>query len=416
MSITLLCSDGEHIVVQHDWIDRWELLSNIRDEMGVDSNIVVPYTSVQLQSWITMNKHITMIEDMTELCSVGRSMCSKDTFLVKLDDGYISPPIDMCRFFLPKETNLLMRVDRKDKVEIRVKHYETVGREVRRIGLSWPYILNPLKSNRLHKNLEVSQDIMFKDWFLLIAPPQLIESVLNEQHLNLFVGIIHDAYISSTEEERNDVILPWYTIDWEALISGCVKYRRTPKWESDAKSRFQLLNRVIISTEYDENMIGFYTVLAGGKSDRKLPSLPYHISKLAVDQRPFELLNLIYSGYSFEKDNIESLGLDRIIGVHDEFYVSELNELLRDLNHKAIKECQRTNCSPVEYAYTLGLYFGTTALAVFRDVVKRYIINVPSSDFGGLCRERCQKFISTCDKYLLTHQNELPTKIPGYNL
>ena len=108
--------------------------------------------------------------------------------------------------------------------------------------------------------------------------------------------------------------------------------------------------------------------------------------------------------------------MERIIGIRDEIYVSDLNGLLIDLNNKAIKECQRTSCSPVEYAYTLGLYYGTAALTVFRDVVARYIINVPSSDFGGLCRERCQKFISTCDKYLLTHQNELPTKIPGYNL
>ena len=103
---------------------------------------------------------------------------------------------------------------------------------------------------------------------------------------------------------------------------------------------------------------------------------------------------------------VEYLGLELVLGekgIRRSDYGTE--NMLGWLNWVVLSQCEDT--SPVTYANTLGLYYGTTALTTFRNLFDRLQYKLSLDK-----RRRCTQFVEASDSYLLTHVDELPTMIP----
>ena len=405
MSINLLCNDQQSYTVPSEWIDRWELLSNIRDEIGIEQVVVVPYSREQLEPWVQFNYHTSLIEVKCQLIT-DRTIISERDAYISVNDGYSQPSTELYRFFLPSSFSLLMKVNTTQSVENRIEEYEKIGRELRKRGIPWSYMLDLKETCSFHQNLCVSSDLaIYPDKYGEYKSNLTREELLNIDHLNLFMGIAHDAYLSFPCKK----VLVWHCIDWEALKVVCIKYSRTPK------EIYLILNTVprvkiaAVSLEYNKHFVGLCDVLTGGKYEGMLPySSFYNIQVLREESRPLELINLIYSGYTFKSTYcIESHGLNAVLRKPTIVVDRIFEDTLAWMNYIVLKECSDKIGDQVD---TLGEYFGTAAMMNYKKMFEHHIAVWKGT---GVCvQDRCEAFIVEVDKWLIKHPNQLPTKIP----
>ena len=438
MSIILSCNDRNAVIVHAEWVDRWELLSSIRDEMRTDY-IQVLYSKDELTPWIMLNVAMSYAEEMEASIKekrtpnmdnvVGMSGSMKLSCMygigtrkdcVLFPHWYEEPSVELYRFFLPSTANLLMKVDRNETVENRMEEYEKIGREIRKRGVPWFYANEQDLTYSFHNNLCVTEDLaIYSNLYPYYNSELTREELLEVQHLNLFMGIAHDAYLCSPDSTHNGKKLVWHHIDWEALHSGCVKYRRTPdKAYKVQKDTFngQVSSVTRLSQAYDENLLGLYTVLSGGKYTGILPNPSYTSDVLREEERPLELINIIYSGYTFTgsaaKHAVEELGFGSILGFNSRHSDGHFGSTFGWMNYIVLKRCSSKNV--VDQVNVLGEHFGTAAISNFKDIFESFLtVSYQYANAGA--RFQTLDFIEAAENYLTEHSNEMPTKIPIFN-
>ena len=425
-SIVLNCNDQLSYVVPSAWIDRWELLSGIRDEMGIDSKIEVPYKRAELEPWIKLNVAMSLIGEMEGAIQEKRwtnfNQIGDLTEIAQLDDRmtvdmepdhvmfpwkFEQPSLELYRFFLPSIPSLLMKIDRKEGVEKRMKEYESLGKEIRTRGVRWFYALHLGEEQTFHQNLCVSSDVMIDVKSRRDYHPDATEKLLDMKCLNLFMGIAHNAYLSTPFKFKKTLI--WDCIDWEALCTGCREYGCTP--HEDASRVYQTK----VFTGCDQRLIGLYTVLSGQKYQGILPYHPaYNSASLRREHKSLTLINTIYSGYKFASIYvgaadyyIEMLGLNAILKKDSTILDKNISTTFGWMNHIVLKRLGSEDV--VEQVKALGEHFGTAAITCFKQLFEHHVTSVDEE------KERRKQFITAASAYIAANPNKLPTKIPVWS-
>lgn len=176
--IVLLPRDSDPVTIPRSWVDRWDALYNVVEDMGA-TRIEWPLnTAVELQPWLELNRRMDDSVDETLDLLPYSSVRGVVDVMIPFSDSWL--------------LHVYIEEDNRDRSDL----YSRIGRYIRENQISYPYTIGTGTGPGLHHDCLLHADPAYGIHYqgdlidTELYPEEMLEAIIDSP-LNLITGIVH---------------------------------------------------------------------------------------------------------------------------------------------------------------------------------------------------------------------------------